>query len=330
MASSAPRIAEGTATDSPRLSAGTSVVSGANTMPVPAWAMWLISLGSWLADESARGRRIWVALSVPVRDYAAAFVALGAVTAASRPAELPSPMRRFEELASLPPGTTVRYRSGKCIVKTALIEGCGPLGRSAEPAVRLSGGYSRVAAKCSDIEPLTGGESARYSDCTLADRPEFVEAALGVPDAGALTYHSKLACLMVGTKRSLHADLELPLAAGGHTGTLQDLVRCRSFLRRYEDGYLSDVMSALDVLDGSRPGDPVVAVLDGPNAILRWAGAFRAHAVACVIDRWHPSAPAARSALIARRARSAGDVPVAVACRPASIEVLGFTTEEGR
>src|SRR6266851_3278568 len=86
----------------------TIITDDSGDRPLPAWATWFAEIGAW-AVESAVERSLVIAITTPARDYAAVFVACGAVHAAFKPQLSTGPWeQQFARAQRLPVDTCVR------------------------------------------------------------------------------------------------------------------------------------------------------------------------------------------------------------------------------
>jgi len=78
---------------------------------LPEWAEYFISLGSKLVEANRSNERLVVALALPTRAYAAAFVSLGMVIGDAANCDVESESDHFQKLLALRPHTAVLYRT---------------------------------------------------------------------------------------------------------------------------------------------------------------------------------------------------------------------------
>src|SRR5713101_5121097 len=85
--------------------------------PLPAWTGFLLDLGFTLATQDDLGNRIVAGLALPIRSYAAPFIATGVIAGKlSLLAQNNDALERFEQIRALPVGTPLAYRkTGKRI-----------------------------------------------------------------------------------------------------------------------------------------------------------------------------------------------------------------------
>jgi hypothetical protein len=124
--------------------------NGDEWLPLPYWAQFLADLGSAIAAETVPGKRTVAGLAVPVRSYAAAFVAAGVVRARSAmPVRHSDPQEYFRWLATLPVGTPVSLTVGRKEYKGVFL-GCETTSHGRRAGVQVekmlkgkTGGLSR-------------------------------------------------------------------------------------------------------------------------------------------------------------------------------------------
>ena len=315
-----------------------SFADGRALRPIPIWARWLIEAGTAAVEAQASldpAQRLVMAISVPVRDFAAAFVAAGATASLYRAWAPEDAASHFEKLAKVPAGTYVAYKAEKGL-KSGILDGI-KREKDGELYVSIGGGkYLRRWNMCGEIHPLSPGEAPWPGKKRISEAGEFVQAALGVA-ADNYALSSSVTCLLVGPKAKLIDELTgQRFAAGPRSGTsprpegtLQDLLRCRAAGGGAGSLFRTDIAGAQapvsEQLGGLEPG---AVVLDGPSAFLRWRHEFRSAPLIAILDRTAPGSSAAADAFIGDRAKSLRDTDAGLAGPvPSGVEVLAFVEE---
>ena len=283
------------------------------------------------------GTRLVVAISVPTRAGAAAFLAAGISAALYREWSPGDAAAHFEKLAALPAGTYVTYKAEHRLH-------CGTLDRveirDGEAYVRINGnGYGRRWDMCGGIHPLAEGEELFSGTRKISEASEFVTSALGV-SASDYGMSSAVSCLLVGPKERLVKDLteqrfSAAAEADGNAkrpvGTLQDILRCRAVGGVFRSLYRSDILPAQAPKVPRRLAScsPAAVILDGAQAFLKRRSDFPTGLFVAIFDRSAPGSEAAAYALRDDRARSLRDVEeVPAGPVPPGVEVLTFEEEE--
>lgn len=325
------------------------VNEGKSWKKLPEWAAWFAEAGGWAAELSEYGTSAVVALSVPAREYAAVFLALGSVDRVSRTAsERVEPELGFEQAWTLQAGACVRVipvggpKEGKRVY-TGLFRGAvenhygkvyelsgrpGPGGRPGVVSWFPAAQYRLQALSWPDLPE------------DYADRNRFSEGFEVPAGAGALLTagpdfyrHCSLDCVLVGVASTVLAEAQEIVAAPGYAGlSLQELMRLRAVHSpgtHYRSVVLSSRSDPEEIRDPVRSRKPAVAVLDGAATVRRWMVASLAEVTVAVVERTSPSAVAAADALYANRARRQADLSMParlVRALPAGVEALAWRT----
>jgi len=276
-----------------------------------------------------------VGITVPTRSYAAALCALGVASAAYIPFDPTKARLHFDELASMPINTQVRFRDGRSLRCGTLL---GVDGIRGEDYVRIASGgigiYRRRWDKCLDIRRLEEGHEF-IRPRPLTSNPTFVEACF--PGVDALTHASftSLDGVLVGVKSVLareimHEQFVCPInSSSPQIGVLNDLLRCDAFETNPNDHDRTAIISssASEVPSNLLHQDPPAVVLDGPSAYLRLRSAWKRSPLIAIFDRTSSSSQAAAFAFNQEYALSVRDVDMSsVGTPPLDFEVVAYST----
>lgn len=317
--------------------AGLRYRAGDRLVALPEWARFMITLGRCAATFRVEGRRSVAGLSVPTRAFAAAFCAAGAVAALYDGVPATDAREHFEQLARLPRGTPLRYRTRDYLCSGRLV-GC-EVRPDGEYLALQNGpdGYKRRWDKCAEMQPLASGEGL-FQRRKLAPAPGFLRCALPGAEPNDYAAWSRLDCLLIGFKEALRDELcgaEMWSEGGGlppQRGCLQDILRCHALTPNPNDHFRSDLLPAYasEVPERLKDAQPPLVVLDGAPAFLRWRAQWPASPIVLILDRTSPSAQAAADAFNQERAASIRDARIpGLPALPAGVELLAFLEEAG-
>jgi hypothetical protein len=275
---------------------------------MPEWARFFISVGAALGTGADPNTRMVVAIVAPTRAYAAAFVALGAVTSrAAQPGEMDS-AEHLRRLCSLNPGTPMFYvESDK--KRKAVFLGCVPLPSGEahlklqferRPGPRESGGLIQWL-------PLSYAHRIRVANEASTDLPKkqkaapiignaaFVRHVLNISDVSEFALNARSDCLIVGAINTLRAETTGTQFSAGERGaadtqgTLNDVLRVRQFLAEREPHHSEVFKRLAEVPPASTAGDRAHAVVfDGSAAFLRLRSHFQHSHRIVVLERTDP------------------------------------------
>lgn len=220
---------------------------GREDHPLPSWVQYLIALGRFGVEHRVFGRRLVVAVSLPTHAYPAAFTALGVADAAYEDPEKRDARAHFEHLASLLPGTAIRFRRGRYLYCARL------LGAEVFDGVECLTYQDQSKCylpwdRCGDVAALDPTERF-VRRRLLAPNAGFVEAVLQV-DPLAHAADTRLDCLVVGIKESLRSEVveqqffAITDGRPPEAGVLNDLLRCDAFELNANDHDRTTVVSA--------------------------------------------------------------------------------------
>ncbi len=269
-----------------RLAIGVWSEQGPNSLP--AWAQWFLALGAGMA-QGRESLKQWVIVTVPDRRFAAAMAAAGATAELVSSDGAPSPR---ETLSAMEIGQAITWLDGNNDLASGVLEKID--GDFVHYTKRTrGGGWERPARKrhidhCASFQAMAEGEEPFSGSKELVSNKAFVEAALpGISlEQLARTASDTIVC---GTRTRLDDELSaVCLSAGGHQGSLMDLLRPAVLLPAGQRHWSVIVPSV------NRP-EPVstkrgLAVFDGTSAYLRWRDSIEAPCNLVIIDRWDPRA----------------------------------------
>ena len=285
---------------------------------LPEWAEYFISLGRKLAEADRGGGRLVVALALPTRAYAAAFVSLGMVISDAANRDEESESDHFQKLLALRPGTAVLYRKKNRPLK-GLISGTQELNGKTYVRVQVhsdaGGGLTYLVSQETSLEvqPAPGKTwqlPQKQSGGRIGKADAFVDALLSGADPAHLGLRSKMVCALVGRRNTLeHEVRKTPLAIHVNdsqyaVGYLQDVLRVRRFVSPQQD-----YRSALVTLGKRPPSADTLArvekgvVYDGAVGFLKWGSMWEGRHQVAVLDRTEPYFQDAISAINERFAR---------------------------
>ena len=301
-----------------------------DTRPLPDWAEFLIKVGGHAATYRCDGRRLVVGLSLPARDFGAAFCAVGAVQANYRSRAIEDPRAHFEWLLSLEHGTRLRYTDGNKLKSGNLAGKWFGLGHDWLEIQTTNDApiYKRRWDKCGDIYPVEE-EQDFYRPRALQTNPAFVAAAAPGIDTRDFASHTEMECLLVGEKTKLGRDLEgqqFLAADSAIVGVLNDLVRCDGFEANANDHDRAVLVSAFDEVGIAKlkRKTPPIVIFDGPTAFLRTRANWRTSNWIVVLDRTSSSALDSGVAFNNELAKSFGVLQLGLGAVPPGVEIRAF------
>ena len=298
---------------------------------LPPWAIYLVQLGRHVALHRLSGRRLVVGISVPTRDFAAAFASLGVAAAVYTDPEEQDPRVTFERIASLPNGTPIRFRRERFLYAgtlrgTKMIKGVDHLQYFDGQAL-----CSLPWDKCNTVEVLDPSESF-VRRRPLAPNADFVSRVLGVDPLSHASVTS-LDCLTIGVKELLHSDLvDEPFATSipaGITcrGSLNDLLRCDAFETNANDHDRTAILagSTDEVPERLAKAVPPAVVFDGAQGFVRLRRYWQRSPWIVLLDRTSPGVAAGADVFNQERSLSLEDADLGVlGVPPEAFEVCGY------
>lgn len=236
---------------------------------VPAWADWLIWLGTWMRSQAiVNGRRVTVVL-LPTRRLAAAFVGFGAMMAASH---LHDDALDWKTLLSLPIGTPVHWRikkGGKTVACAGTVDGIRDVSGSQLLAIVAQSpakfkGVTYFLSQTSALDyGVTRGAVTRRGEDALTRTTALLQEV--VDNSSEAWVRSPMADSTLITERSTFlADLEgISIAAGSAspgTALLDALTIADPVARQHgklrlvpiRDQGIDDISGGTTILDGGR------------------------------------------------------------------------------
>jgi len=311
---------------------------GERWVALPSWGRFLVRLGASTVDtRQALGSRV-VALSVPTRSYAAAFLGLGVILAGiARDSAGGTHVAHANFLKGLPEATPIWLRRHNKRLK-AFYEGYLVHEGVLRFAVRVERGttlYIR-SEDCEGIQ-LRATESADLPDhqsgLSINEAEGFLAHVLSEADASALVNKDRDDCVFVTSVGGLRAEL-CGEFLGAHrqqgetiSGCFQDIIRVRQFSHSGEACRSEAFPVGRKPQRGThKPVQGKVVVFDGALGYLRWRDHWAASIQLVVLDRtdcnWPDAAEALNREYVDRRCsdRLALDIPAI----PAGVEVMAY------
>ncbi len=310
---------------------------------MPDWARYSIEAGLTIGRTGAQERNR-LAIIVPVRDYAAAFCAAGVALAVYERESSFDTAERFKALSELSDGAPLTLRDrppGQRIRPGQLVGVRDDLG-TGEPGlgvkVRVKGGDMIDWIPRPEIWRVTSDDGSgttrpkRQRGWRLQEANTFAEDVLHPLDAARFTEPGDVRCLIVGSRRSIEAEVTQPgLATRSRVregkparGTLNDLLRLEGIA-----GVGGAHRTRVIPIHTKPPSDlqiPSVLVFDGANGYLKWPGRFRAAHTIIVLDRTEPRyADAVKHIHGDYVKRAPGSALPTLPPPPSGIEVLHFS-----
>lgn len=255
--------------------------------PLPSWARYFLAVGRAAIATPSPGQRLVVAAVVPTREYAAAFVALGAVEQRSRNSDLLGGEAHYSELTSLMVGDKVTVlTAGKKYV--ASFKGVGPA--DGPDGILVEFEKDRMTQflpkdQCHRVAIGALGKARLPKVGTPRDKTigswdaAFLESVLGIDNASDYVRRDDFTALIIGQLQALSFELEeepfVALDARGKSvgGHIEDLIRTKKFADDAEgETFRTEVMS-----DRARRLDPELAALRPPVVIFDGGRAFEKH-----------------------------------------------------
>jgi len=298
---------------------------------LPPWASYLVRLGRHVALQRVPGRRLVVGVTLPTRDFAAAFTSLGVSAAVYEDPEEQDPRLNFERIASLPQGTSIRFRRQRFLYAGSLR---GTKTINGVDHLQYFDGQSLCSLpwhKCNSVEVLDPSKSF-VRRRPLAPNADFVSLALGVDPLSHASVTS-LDCLMIGVKELLCSDLvDEPFAVASPAGSkchgfLNDLLRCDAFETNANDHDRTAVLagSTDEVPERLVQAVPPVVVFDGPQGFVRLRNYWLRSSWIVLLDRTSPGVAAGADAFNQERSLSLEDADLGVlGVPPEAFEVHGY------
>lgn len=268
-----------------------------NWLPIPDWAKRLSLLGSSLhtialnSDEKAV-----IALALPLRDWAATFLALGYLLGERRISYADqSAERHFRQLLELPFGKPVRLLHRDCYYDAEIRS---KIGDSIEVLFKKSDRSTRrirssatlltvTKANCQKvilIEPEQfQGVAARGR--TVSERPDFLAALLPDGDVHGHSLGSKVTYMIVGDVGRIREEVLSPVMCREKEGCLQDVLRIRNFSKPTQV-HCGLVKASMSRPTGETTDEPVgIVIHDSAAAYIRHHSTLKSPIEVILLDR---------------------------------------------
>ena len=291
--------------------------------PIPRWASWFVDAGVWLWTQRGPSWSPVLVVTVPARQHAALFAALGLLIAVRATAPSSDDHAALERLRILVPGTPVRFRQGNSVRTGEFV--C-VLWRDGEPYVEIRAGrttYLEPASRAPTIDPLSEGQRASGRARAVGRAAGLIHDVLGI-DPVVFETTSSVDVVIVGPKERLLEEALLELRQSRASGRLSDLLRPRGLVRSAE-AHRTELRAGSSHPDQSILGSAASAVLDGPQAVIHYLEVLTGRPVFVIIDRTDPSVGDAVAAMASHRATLADVLDVSgLAAQPGGIEVVAY------
>ncbi|HTW07045.1 MAG TPA: hypothetical protein VME46_06035 [Acidimicrobiales bacterium] len=264
----------------------------------PAWAAFFFELGWRAAVAHESGARSCSVLVPPIRSFAGAFAATGAVLGvAATAAATPGPDAHFSHLASLAPGTQLVVKMGQKIYNARLI---GPSERPDGPCIKIA--YDNMIhylpkQQCHRAQVGAGGKRSLPSTAPRRRRPPVTGLLELFLDGAAGDFLSlpTVDTVLIGHASVLEQELGgVWLRVSGQDAPadatpLFGLLRASRFLP--DGGIPRSLLLSDRVSEFAMPVEdtPHVVVFDGARAFSRYRSRFAASSWIAVLDRCSPA-----------------------------------------
>ena len=270
--------------------------------PLPDWALFFLEVGRSAISVPRPDQRLVVSAVVPTREFAAAFVALGAVEERTRRTTAAPNEDHFAELAALTKGDKVTvFSAGKKYV--ASFERASEVHASEGIyVVHEKDGLNHFLPKkeCDRVAVGALGKERLPTVGIPRDRRSptwdagFIEAGLGITNADEFVRRDDFTALIIGPIHSLRFELEdAVLGAMSPRGELlqghiEDLIRTKKFADDVEgEPFRTEVMSdrARQLDPALKALQPPVVILDGGRGFLKHQHDWRRESWVIILDR---------------------------------------------
>lgn len=302
--------------------------------PLPEWGRFMLEVGARVVDSRPAEGRVVIALSLPVRAFAAALSSASAVITAFRDRPpLRDVTEHFDYLASLPEGTAISHHRANSVQQGRLV-GVETSPYDAAPAVRIKLRKEErllPVGLCTEIQVIDEPGTLKVRKQTLVKDPSFLAHALPGADIASLSANTRLDCVIVAVQHSLEEEL-LARQFGAaeedriHEGTLQGIVRARQ-LAGSKDAYRSAIIPAHSEEPAAALGAsaPRIAIFDGASAFNNWRSRLPQSNWLVLLDRGSRSAEQGAAAINQAYAMRLDDSDALKSLDvPAGIETLAY------
>lgn len=266
--------------------------------PLPEWAGFFLSLGEALAKINAEDNKYVMAIAVPTRAYAAAFIGSGFAISnlLNRSYE---DAEYIDLIHSLPEGTSVKFfDNGK--VKKAIKKNIQSYNGVALVGIQIEGGTTqyirpenvhKIQVADKNYEHLPNRQTGR----NVVPPSELLNALF--PDkAHDYVYKTKIEGIIVGSKNALQQESILPLATLSESkkqhspGNLNDLFRVEGFtLNNTGHRFAVHASANNDISMMPVENQNPVAIFDGALGFVKWKELFRKNNWIVILDRTDPN-----------------------------------------
>lgn len=276
----------------PSLAQRLRVMSGEISLPLPAWAGSLVTLGEYLAQLPDDSAPVTVVLELPTRRYAALFVALGVLS--GRQTRSTYSLKEFDQLASSSRPTKVRYRY-QSVAFDGIVEGSVVRDGEVHLMIVRPNGECHYLPRSLNSHLIGIGETAdlseRHRDLQfrgkyLRKEWDFAANIFSAVDPSDYLLADRQDVILFGPAGPLSWEARLPLAVCSpsdelHSGELREAVRVRQWQDQGStNAELFPVASDMEI----HPPDaerffPSIAVFDGGLAYANWRYLIAGHHV---------------------------------------------------
>lgn len=275
-------------------------------LPLPDWARFMLVVGGRAASSRLERGRLVVALSLPVRGFAAAFAGASAVVTAfhERPPRSDA-NEHFDYLASLPEGTAIAHHRANSVEQGRLLGvEVSPDDDTLRVRIQLRKEQRCLPIRlCTEIRVIDDPGTLKVRKQKLVKEPGFLSHVLPGVDIASLSASTRLDCVIVGVQQALaHELLARDFGANGgdriHEGSLQGIARARD-VAGSKNAYRSAIIPA-SAEEGDAPlsaSTPAVAIFDGARAFSTWRSRWPNSNWVVLLDRGSPSAEEGAAAI---------------------------------
>jgi hypothetical protein len=245
--------------------------------------------------------RLVIGIASPIRSFAAALLAVGAVMQrAAIPTSTGDQEEHYEQLKMLPIGTAVALRDGDRKMKGIYI---GSERRGWDNnmkdyiGVRISDKETRwlppnSALKIKILPNAIVSLPKNRIGRRIIERPGFLAKLLGEVDPCEFALGTRLDCLIIGNINRLRYEIKDTSFAMRHRdkyvkGTLQDVLRVRKFLGSNDNSFRVDVYPATGrkIPNPDKWGVPELVIFDGATGFLKWRDYLRGSNWIVLLDK---------------------------------------------
>jgi hypothetical protein len=301
---------------------------------LPTWARFFVDLGCYIFASSTSQDRT-VALSIPTRGLAAAFLAAGVISEDYRIELARDDVAKFEALLALPKGATVRVtRRNRSKTQQILavvdgfriVEGRKLLRLQLSTSEWLSQPMSSAWA-LEPIDSLDWKPGAHVHHINWIEESHFLAAALAPLEVSQFTQPAGLDCTYVGNIAQFEREIaacELSALEGGErlrTGSLAEILRPE--VAPYTHSARLALLSSSAKPRGARQVLKGVVLFDGARSFLR-LGTQASGTRVVILDRSDPQFSEANERLREDYRRRSGD-PVRIELpSPPGVDLVAF------